>query len=128
MKKKKPPVVLASMLIVLIGAAIILFPKEQDPNAQPEAPKPDATPIGQSRQSPTKEQVAAKLAESPSKGRPTAPTEDPQSPAATLANATQPTIFIPKPATIGKQTPNDATVSAQWYRGNARASRKETKP
>jgi len=125
MKKRKPPVVLASVLIVLVGLAVVLFPKEQsmqDMQQQESNTAEKAVPTGQSRATPSKEELAARLKQAEKKNPGRSP-EDMGGPAETTANAVTATVLIPKYNPV-KQVPNDASVSQQWYRDNARASQK----
>lgn len=123
MKKRKPPVVLASILVVLVGVAVIFnMPKNQDPNA-PQTPeqKQDEAKVGESRQTPSKENLAKQIdrqSQMREQMDPSGPKPD------SSGNAKMATIFLPK-TNIEKPKPNDASVQGQWYRPDARAARKD---
>lgn len=122
MKKRKPPVVLASLLIVMIGAAVIInLPKsESKPGEPPKKTAEETLPAGQSRPTPSKETIKSKLQQATIGGP---ETDDMGGPGrgGPMGKAKTATIFLPKTSTQ-KPVPNDASVSGQWYRGNARAN------
>lgn len=123
MKKRKPPVVLASVLIVLVGLAVVLFPKE-NPNQPPEAPAETAeraVPTGESRKTPTKEEIAGKLKIAET-AKPMAVEDGP--PGATAGNPATATIYVPKSNPV-PQTPNESSTAQQWYRPDSRANTKQ---
>lgn len=122
MKKRKPPVVLASLLIVMIGAAVIInLPKnESKPGEPPQKTAEESLPAGQSRPTPSKESIKTKLQQA-TVGGPDEDSMEPPGREGMMGRAKTATIFLPK-ASAQKQAPNDASVSGQWYRGNARAN------
>lgn len=115
MKKRKPPVILASIIVVLISAIfVVAWPRkssEQQLAMQDQLQEMKLT--GESRETMSEEQMkmaATKSSES---------VETNMDPAAVdrtrPRRPKKPSIFVEE-MVVSKPTPNDSSVSSQWYR------------
>ena len=120
MKKRKSPVLLLSVLLLLVAGAV-MFGMSQGGGDKPLPPPIDEDQLGQGREAPTADEVAARVKSTTADG-PKAPgvaalqgPKPGQAPA--MPKPTGPSIAVStKPHVLGKPTPNPSgSTSSQWY-------------
>jgi hypothetical protein len=107
---------LGTVLFVLLAAAVFFnLPKSAGGHDHGKTAE-DALPTGESRPTPSKEELASKAKAQASLDDEAAP---PPLGMQASGNVKTASIYLPKRSTH-KPQPNDATIQGQWYRPDAR--------
>jgi len=118
MKPRKPPFVLITILTLCLGTiAFVSMNYSKWTGTPPSMPQPPQEQVGDSRQAPSKEEIAKEVSTSATKAQNGPMTPEGPEALGGPGSPGQPSIYRPKPKPYRPQ-PNDSSIASGWYNEN----------